>query len=91
MYMYHRQQKGDPKGVYLPISKLHSLLAVANLIALNNISQICNCCQISSLSVAINCSFSDNLMPLGGNIYFIGCGNYITLCSNIEDQFLYGE
>ena len=27
-----------PKGVYLPISKLHSILAVANLLAHNNIS-----------------------------------------------------
>ena len=31
---YHQQQnKWYPKSVYLPISKLHSLLAVANLIA----------------------------------------------------------
>ena len=27
---------GTPKGVYLPISKLHSILAVANLLAHNN-------------------------------------------------------
>ena len=26
-----------PKGVYLPISKLHSILAVANLLAHNNL------------------------------------------------------
>ena len=30
-------------GSYLPISKLHSILAVANLLAHNNISQICYC------------------------------------------------
>ena len=30
----------------LVISKLHSILAVANLLALNNISQICYCGQI---------------------------------------------
>ena len=35
-----------PKGVYLPISKLHSILAVANLLAHNNKSQICYCGQI---------------------------------------------
>ena len=29
---------GTPKGVYLPISKLHSILAVANLLAHNNIT-----------------------------------------------------
>ena len=90
--MYYRQQKSAPKGFYLPILKLHSVLAVANLIALNNISQICNCCQISSQSIAVNCSFPDNLMPLGvGSIYFIGHGTCATLCSNIKDQFLYGE
>ena len=38
---------GTPKGVYLPISKLHSILAVANLLAHNNKSQICYCGQIS--------------------------------------------
>ena len=30
-----------PKGVHLPISKIHSILAVANLLAHNNKSQIC--------------------------------------------------
>ena len=46
-----------PKGVYLPISKLHSILAVANLLAHNNKSQICYCGQISLQSAAVNCSF----------------------------------
>ena len=45
------------KGVYLSISKLHSILAVANLFAHNNISQICYCGQISLQSAAVNCSF----------------------------------
>ena len=40
-----------PKGAYLPISKLHSILVVVNLLAHNNISQICY-------------NFSDNLTPL---------------------------
>ena len=37
---YHQQQnKWYPsKGVYLPISKLHSILAVANLLGHNNIT-----------------------------------------------------
>ena len=35
------------KGVYLPISKLQSILAEANLLAHNNISHICHCGQIS--------------------------------------------
>ena len=60
-----------PKGVYLPISKLHSILAVANLLAHNNKSQICYCGQISLQSAAVNCSFSDTF---GGNIYFAGDG-----------------
>ena len=56
---------GSPKSVYLPISKLHSILTVANLLAHNNISQICYCGQISLQSAAVNCSFSDNLTSLG--------------------------
>ena len=44
LYMYHHQQNNvTPKGVYVPISKLHSILAVANLLARNNMSQICYC------------------------------------------------
>ena len=64
--MYHHQQnKWYPNGVYLPISKLHSILAVANLLAHNKIRQICYCGQISLQSAAVNCSFSDNLTPVG--------------------------
>ena len=64
---------GTPKGVYLPISKLHSILAVANLLAHNNISQICYSSQISLQSAAVNCTFSD---IFGGNIYFAGDGTF---------------
>ena len=60
-----------PKGVYSPISKLQSILVVANLLAHNNKSQICYCGQISLQSAAVNCSFSDTF---GGNIYFAGDG-----------------
>ena len=60
-----------PKCGYLPISKLHSILAVANLLAHNNKSQICYCGQISLHSAAADCSFSDTF---GGNIYFAGEG-----------------
>ena len=73
--MYHRQQnKWYPKCVYMPISKLHSILAVANLLAHNNKSQICYCGQISLQSAAVNCSFSDTF---GGNIYFAGDGTLL--------------
>ena len=54
-----------PQGVYLPISKLHSILAVSNLLAHNNKFKIFNRGQISLQSAADNCSFSDNLTPLG--------------------------
>ena len=47
--------------VYLPISKLHSIIVAANLLAHNNISQICYCGQIPLQSAAVNCSFSGNL------------------------------
>ena len=37
--MYIQQQnKWYPKGAYLPISKVHSILAVANLLAHNNMT-----------------------------------------------------
>ena len=60
-----------PKGVYLPISKLHSILAVANLLAHNNKSQICYCGQILLQSAAVNCSFSNNLTPLRGVTFIL--------------------
>ena len=52
---YHLQQKkATPEGVYLPISKLHSILVAANL---NNISQICYCGQILLQSAALTAVF----------------------------------
>ena len=54
---------------------LHSILAVANLFANNNISQISYCDPISSQSTAVNCIFSEKLHGnMGGNIYFAGDG-----------------
>ena len=47
------------KVIHLPISKLHSILAVANLLAHNNKSQICYCGQISLQIAAVF------LTPLG--------------------------
>ena len=44
---------------------LHSILAVANLLAHNNTSKICYCGQISLQSAAVNSTFSDNLAPWG--------------------------
>ena len=49
-----------PENVYLPISKMHSILARVNLLAHNNISQICNCGQILLQSASVKCSFYDN-------------------------------
>ena len=46
-----------PKSVYLPISKLHSILAVANLLPHNNISQICYSGKISLQSAAVFLTF----------------------------------
>ena len=54
------------KGVHKPISKLCLILAVTNLLAHNNINQICYCGQISLQSAAVlwqSCTF-------GGTIYF---------------------
>ena len=51
-----------PKGAYFPISKLHSILAVANLLAHNNISQFCSC---SLQCAAVNSILSENVTLLG--------------------------
>ena len=56
---------GTGTGVYLPFSKLLSILALANLLVYNNIRHICYCCQISLQSVAVNCSYCDNMTHLG--------------------------
>ena len=58
-----------PKVFTAHFEAIHSILAVANLLAHNNISQICYCGQISLQSAAVNCSFSDTF---GSNIYFAG-------------------
>ena len=79
-----------PKGVYLPILKLHSILAVANLLAHNNISQICYCGQIS---LQVNCSFSNSL-TFGGNIYFVLDGHafeFITQDTKIMKNWMYSK
>ena len=60
--------------VYLPISKQQSILAVANLLAHNNKSQICYCGQILLQRAAVNCSFSDNPKPFGVTFIYAGDG-----------------
>ena len=44
---------GTPKGVHLPISKLYSILAVANLLAFNNL-WLCYYVQVNSLRLKSN-------------------------------------
>ena len=52
--LYYRQQnKCYPIDFSLPISKLHSIVAVVNLLAHNNKSQICYYGQISLESAAV--------------------------------------
>ena len=89
--MYHRQQnKCYLKGVYLPISKLHSISAVANLLAHNNKSKICYCCQISLQSTAVICIFFITDI-YGGNIYFAGDGTYEGTTQKMPNQFDFHE
>ena len=83
----HRQKnKCYPqfKGVCLLFSKLHSILAVANLLAHNNKSQICYCCQILSQCAAVNCSFSDNLTPLEVTFILLAMVHYVIFNTIIE-------
>ena len=65
-----------PNFVYFPISKLQSILAVANLLAHNNKSQICYCGQISHYKVLQFFWQSDTF---GGTIYFAGDGTSISM------------
>ena len=61
IYRYRRQQnKCYPHRCLLA----HSLLAMTNLLARNNMSQICQFCKISLQSVAVNSSFCDKLTLL---------------------------
>ena len=61
-----------PKGVYyLPISKLHSILAVANLLAPNKIT-ICYYAQINSLELKSSVASK----TFGGTIYFAADGTF---------------
>ena len=77
-FRYHASKINvTPEGVYLPISKLQSILAVANLLSHNNISQICYCGQISLQSAAVNCSFSDKLTPLGVTFILLAMVAYL--------------
>ena len=50
LLMYSQQQNiwYPPEGFYLPISKLHSILALANLLAYNNL-WLCYYGQVNSL------------------------------------------
>ena len=76
--MYHRQQnKCYPQSVYLPISKLHSILAVAYLLAQNNKSQIFYCGQNWLQSTAVNCTSSENLTPLGVAFILLAMVHYL--------------
>ena len=78
--IYKQQNKWYPKGVDLSISKLHSILAVANLLVHNNKSQICYCGQISLQSAAVNCSFTDTF---GSNIYFATDGTTVNVMNKV--------
>ena len=67
-----------PEGVYLPISKLHSILAITNSFACNDISQICYYGQISLQSAAAYSSSTDNLTPFGYHLFCWRCYTSIT-------------
>ena len=56
-----------PKDVYLPISKLHSILAIANLLAHNNLSLLCAMAQLNTFEGTI-------YFALGGTINEVANG-----------------
>ena len=53
--MYHQQQnKWYPKDVYMTFSKLHSTLAVANLLAYNNRNQKLSASKFATAKIECN-------------------------------------
>ena len=77
--LYHQQQnKCYPKGVYLPISKLLSILVVAkNLLAHNN-TTVSNYVQVNSLRLKSNVISKWASKHLWGTIYFAGDSTQLT-------------
>ena len=66
---YHEQQNKwylPSKGVYLPISKLHSIFAVANLLAHADIANHKLLCASKFTAAKVECRFEmDKKIPLG--------------------------
>ena len=85
-----------PQGCLLAHFEASLDFSVANLLAHNNISQICYCGQITLQSAAVNCSFFWKSDTFGGNIYFaddgkwmyiVGKWMYIVIpCKNTENS-----
>ena len=74
MIIYHHQQNKwyYPRCLLAHFEAIHSFSAVANLLAHNNISQICHCGQISLQSAAVIWILFYNLTSFGGKIYLAG-------------------
>ena len=60
---------GTSKGVYVPISKLHSILVIANLLAHNNL-WLCYYGPVNSLRLKSNVTSIWACKTLGCTIYF---------------------
>ena len=61
-----------PKGVYLPISKLHLILAIANLLVVHNILWLAIILCASKLTMAnIECSFEMGKYTLLGVTFIL--------------------
>ena len=73
------------KGEILLIS--NTIVPVLNLLAHNNISQICYCGQISLQSAAVNCSFCDNVTPLGVTFILLAMVQAFGLSTNTDFFF----
>ena len=77
-YVYHQQQnKCYRKGVYLPISKLHSILGVENILAHNNIT-ISYYVLISKVASDKSNLRNGQVNTFGGSIYFAVIGTWAT-------------
>ena len=66
-----------PKDAYLPFSNLHTIVAEANLLAHNNMSQNYYFSKISFQSAAVNCCFFNNLTALGVAFILLAMAPYV--------------
>ena len=81
--MHHRQQnKWYPQRCLLAhFEAIHSILAIVNLLAHNNISQIVTAVKFHYRVLQLTALFSDNLTPLGVTFILLAMVHIVQQCT----------